>query len=204
MNSKDDGSVANQTSIHVHRAVDGDAESLSWVVRRFTPFLLAQAEHRLGAVLRRHFEAEDLAQDVWGVVLRRIGDLRAEEGRGKGALVHYLGRTLLHRLRDLARLTAIRGASGTGLVEDPEDTGRPVVATIIAEERHHVLREAILGLDPKDRAVLVLRGLEGHPVEEVAAVVRSTPGAVAVRYHRALKKLRGIVPPDLLDELADD
>jgi RNA polymerase sigma factor (sigma-70 family) len=78
------------------------------------------------------------------------------------------------------------------------------VATIIAEERHHVLREAILGLDPKDRAVLVLRGLEGHPVEEVATVVRSTPGAVAVRYHRALKKLRGIVPPDLLDELADD
>src|SRR5262245_40615244 len=44
------------TSIHVQRAKHGDEASLDWIVRRFTPLLLAQARYRLGASLRAHYD----------------------------------------------------------------------------------------------------------------------------------------------------
>jgi RNA polymerase sigma factor (sigma-70 family) len=195
------------TSMHVHRAAAGDGQSLAYLVRRFTPFLLIQAEHRLGPALRRHVEPEDVAQDVWGVVLRRIVELRAEDGRGKGALIRYLGRTLLHRIRDLARLAVIRRQVAQAFEEltgEHPAEERSFLAGIILEERRHALGEAMRALDAADQEVIVLRAFEGHPLEAVAGRLGCTAGAAAVRYHRALKRLRAAVPGDLLEELADD
>jgi hypothetical protein len=45
-----DGPCAAQdlTSFHVLRSEQGNTASLEWVVQRFSPLLLAQAEFRLG------------------------------------------------------------------------------------------------------------------------------------------------------------
>lgn len=52
------------------------------------------------------------------------------------------------------------------------------------------LRDALGGLSPVDRAVVVLRYLEDLSVEEVAARLDLTPGAVKNRSMRALARLR--------------
>jgi RNA polymerase sigma-70 factor (ECF subfamily) len=201
------------TSVHVHRAVAGNAASLAWIVQRFTPLLLAQADLRLGAVLRRHVDPEDLVADVWNVVLRRIGDLEAAEGRGAGAFVRYLGTTLLRRIRDLARLAAVREsgrrlAAGEPTEEDGAAAGPAdkddVVASIIRSERRSSVRDALTTLPEQDREVLVLRGLEERPLEEVGLLIGCKPGTVAVRYHRALKRLRTQLPGSVYDEFAED
>lgn len=56
-----------------------------------------------------------------------------------------------------------------------------------------VLREALLALPPRQRAVLVLRYLEDRTVEETAEVLGCRPGTVASQASRALAKLKDLV-----------
>lgn len=57
------------------------------------------------------------------------------------------------------------------------------------------LTEALAGLAPLDRAVLVLRYLDDLPVDEVAAILDLSPGAVRNRSMRALARMRTGVTP---------
>lgn len=50
------------TTPHVRRAIGGDHASMGWLVERFSPLLLLQAEYRLGRTLRGRFDPEDLVQ----------------------------------------------------------------------------------------------------------------------------------------------
>jgi RNA polymerase sigma factor (sigma-70 family) len=75
--------------------------------------------------------------------------------------------------------------------EVPEQAGRePDVAERLA------VREALLTLPARQRAVLVLRYLEDLSVEETAEALGCRPGTVASQASRALAKLRELVGGD--------
>ena len=59
-----------------------------------------------------------------------------------------------------------------------------------------LLRAALLGLPPRQRAVLVLRYLEDLSVEATAEILGCRPGTVASQASRALAKLRDLIPDD--------
>jgi RNA polymerase sigma-70 factor (sigma-E family) len=57
-----------------------------------------------------------------------------------------------------------------------------------------VLRDALLALPPRQRAVLVLRYLEDLDVQQTAKMLGCRPGTVASQTSRALEKLRESMP----------
>jgi DNA-directed RNA polymerase specialized sigma24 family protein len=56
-----------------------------------------------------------------------------------------------------------------------------------------LLREALEFIDDRTRAVFVLRDLLDLPVDEVAAILRTTPQAVRRDAHRVRLMLRGFI-----------
>jgi RNA polymerase sigma-70 factor (ECF subfamily) len=59
-----------------------------------------------------------------------------------------------------------------------------------AEER---VRRGLAGLPRLQREVFLLRAQEGASYEEIAAALRTTPGAARVHYHHAVKRLKELV-----------
>jgi RNA polymerase sigma-70 factor (sigma-E family) len=67
-----------------------------------------------------------------------------------------------------------------------------------------VLRAALLGLEPLDRAVVVLRYLDDLPVGDVARALGLSPTAVRSRAKRALDKVRVTLGRHLPDRVPSD
>ncbi len=198
------------TSIHVRRAIQGDLDALSWVVERFTPLLLAQARFRMSKALRRIADPEDVVHEVWAAVLPKIAELNPREGRLTPVLLAYLATTLHRRCTTLLSKTARRrrlggpeGADETpsGLDLLPSGASGFVTRVTRAETRGTVLA-AVESLDDLDREVRVLRGIEQTSNQDVAAVLGVPPNTVAVRYRRALERLRKALPEDIYEALA--
>lgn len=85
-----------------------------------------------------------------------------------------------------------RRSAGERPVAEFPDEGRldPDVSEAMA------LRAALDRLRPLDRAIVVLRYLEDRPADEVAAIVRKSPGNVRVRASRALSSMRSLLAED--------
>lgn len=197
------------TTLHLRAAVRGERAALEWFVDRFTPLLLAQAAHRLGPELQRLTDPEDLVQDVWVRVLPRLSGLKAREGRMTPVVLRFASSTLLNRLNTLLA-THLRRAGDAGRAPDEEhlpglaaETTDAVGRSIKSEQAGEV-RRAIAALSADDRAVVVLRGIEQNPVQDVALLLGLRPNTVTVRYRRALARLRELVPGSAFDELDDE
>ncbi len=201
------------TSLHVRHAKSGDAQSLEWIVLRFTPLLLEQARYRIGPALRRRLEPEDLVQEVWAVTLAGLPALGARDGRETPVLLRFLSTTLLYRLNDHAR-KHVRAREVGALENAPEPASgrgepweliaartRGAVTRIARGEVSGDVARALDRLSDRDREVVVLRGIEGHSNGRAAELLGESPNAVSLRYNRALEALRAVLPKSIFDEL---
>lgn len=201
------------TTLHVHRARDGEQDSLAWLIARFSPLLLAQASYRLRGPLRQIYDPEDLVADVWVTMLPRLGDLNERSSRLTPVMLRFLSTTLLNKANHLlekylARPTHVpsdssRTAGGDLVDRLPAEISN---ATRVAQrqEAFTAVHAALAELDEKDHEVIVLRGIEQVANDDVARLLGVTPGATTRRYQRALEKLRVLLPGSILDELPDD
>ena len=62
----------------------------------------------------------------------------------------------------------------------------------------------ILLANDRDREIIVLRGIEQHAYREIAVLLNEDAKALAVRYQRALEKLRQLLPSAIFDEFDDN
>ncbi|MCA9002879.1 MAG: sigma-70 family RNA polymerase sigma factor, partial [Planctomycetes bacterium] len=187
------------TSMHVHRAREGESASVQWLYERFHPYLKAQARYRLSGQLAKLMDTEDLVQDVWSIALPRLATLRTDAERATPTLVAFLATTLLNRVRELARQRARRGPNAELESQLAEQRTR-IPDRVVRTENRSLLLQAIEALDPADREVLVLRGLEQWSHRQVAERVGRTPNAVALQYARILERLKRELPGSSIQE----
>jgi RNA polymerase sigma-70 factor, ECF subfamily len=199
------------TSRHIRGAIGGAHASVAWLVERFDPCLAAMAEYHLAGRLRRIADPEDLVMETWAVVLRKLPELRFDPASSTRGFLAFLTTTLRHHVQNLLRKSIRRLQKGDpGAWADPPasavlDSLPADITHVTRKARQSEARErfaaALRELDPKDREVVVLRGLEQVSNQEAASLLGIEEGTLAVRYHRALKKLAERLPDSVFAEL---
>lgn len=156
--------------------------------RDFTEFV-AQRTHALFrvayALAGDQHAAEDLLQNA-------LAKAAVHWNRIDGNAEAYVKRILY---RDCVSQWRWRRRRPETAMAAPPD--RPTGGTEAEVELRLLLRQALLRLPPRQRAVLVLRYLDDLSERQVAEVLGCSPGTVASQASRALTKLRSTVGPML-------
>ncbi len=195
-------------------ALAGDDAAWEWVVRRISPLLVTQAEHRMHPRLRQICDPEDVVAEAW---LRALPVLRGEfsvaSGRCTPRVVALLAKTVQYRILELLRkLTPnskgrARSESALSLedagVEPAGRSASPVKALMVADDVVSIVR-LLRRLDDLDRNIVVLRLVEGVSARDVAERTGMTESAIHTRLSRALQRLRGECPDGIFDEFDDE
>lgn len=146
-------------------------------VRR-TAYLLCGDWHR----------ADDHAQAAFVALHRHWRRIR-----DRAALDAWMRRTLVRSMVDESRRPWRRERA----TADPPDRAAAPDADVATR---HVLVDALRGVPPRQRAVLVLRFLDGLGVAETAAALGCSPGTVKSQTAHGLAALRATLG-DALDDL---
>ena len=133
-------------------------------------------------------EAEDLTQEVFLQVFRKLGTFRGESAFS----------TWLHRLTVNCVLMDFRKRRSRReqLTEDGEVPEHPISQSVPRSSSlldRLALDEAILKLAPGYRAVFVLHDVEGLQHVEIAEILGCSVGTSKSQLHKARLKLRGLL-----------
>lgn len=147
-------------------------------------------------------EAEDLSQEVFVQVLRKLGTFR-----GESAFSTWLHRLTVNHVLMYFRKNRTRKEQLTEDGELPERTikGRNVLTNFPILDRL-ALAEAIVKLPPGYRAVFVLHDVEGLQHAEIANILGCSVGTSKSQLHKARMKMRWLLrqpaDPSLRQRLA--
>ena len=156
-------------------AKTGDDDAIAVLYRALNPLLLRYFKANAPRV------AEDLAQEVWLGAAPRLGSFEGDEQQFRTWLFTVARR----RLVDHWRVQGRRVSEVHDEVEPASDGGDDPSASVVGEA---AIAELTAGLTDEQREVVVLRVVAGLSVDEVAAIIEKTPGAVRVIQHRAVRK----------------
>jgi RNA polymerase sigma-70 factor (sigma-E family) len=134
--------------------------------------------------------AEDLVQIALGKVYRSWSRVDRTSNPAAYARTVLVRSYLSHRRRPSSREQPLSVLPDTP-AEEPDVTLRVVLFAALADLR------------PRDRAVVILRFLEDLTVDEVAAELGLSPGAVRNRSMRALARLRDLLGEELTSQPFD-
>ena len=187
----------------LERLRSGDGAAAETWVRESTPRMLAVARR----MLRSEDDARDAVQEAFISAFR---GLDAFEG---GARLS----TWLHRIVVNACLMKLRTRRRKpeesiddmlpNFLEDGHHADEPrrwqggAVEWIERDEVRQAVRKAIDQLPETHRNVLLLRDIEELDTAEVAKMLEITEGAVKTRLHRARMALRGLLDPELSENV---
>ena len=192
----------SQTQRWVGSARQGDLLALSKLLATYHPTLRKRVEARMDRTLKAKFDPEDVLQEVYLEVFRRIDRF---EDRGPGSFLNWITtildnklvdawRALHRRIRDIAREMSPDAPGGSGsywnlLDQVCADSGTPSRA-VRHEEAIGALLACVSGLPDLHRRVIQGRFIEGNTVSEVAGRLGKSDDAVVALTRHALNSLR--------------
>jgi RNA polymerase sigma-70 factor (ECF subfamily) len=176
----------------IRRTGAGDETAFAELVRRHQ-----RSVERLAArMLPDARDREEVCQDVFLRVFRRIGEFR-----GDSSLATWINsiayRTCLNRLegRD-APIPGSQLGSGAGSSPFPDGiarSGRSPEEDLDRSERQRLIERALGELRPDYRAAVTMYHLEGMTVAEVSEAMDVPEGTVKSHLYRARRQLRSLL-----------
>lgn len=170
--------------------LEGDREAFEELVRRYQSVVLNMACRLLG---NRH-EAADVCQEVFILLLRKLGTFR-----GEAKFSTWLYRISLNACHDHARRSrrhlSLSESPGEDMPEMeqliPDEGVKGPEARMEREEVRKKVQEAISRLPPKFKEVIFLHDISGCNYKEVAEILDINLGTVKSRLNRARARLAG-------------
>jgi RNA polymerase sigma-70 factor (ECF subfamily) len=172
----------------VRRAQENDKGAYEELVKRHQQRVFAVA----GGILHRREDVEDIAQQVF---LKAYFSLKRFDGRA--AFSTWLYRITLNECWDLLRKKKVRPllyesdlseeqAQYVAEAESADGAGPDIRQRLETRQR---VERLLAGLDERDRAMLILKEVEGFSIEEIAEILGLNGNTVKVRLFRARRRL---------------
>lgn len=178
---------------------EGDQNALGELVAQDAQWILDHVHRRLGPLLRRRADTQDIVQHTLVEVLKTgprfvVDDrnhLRALLARMVENVLRYHARHDQQQKRDVRREVPaeVPGASQSVLYLQPTANGPGPATQAAAAETRDWMRLALELLDPDDRDVIVWREYDELPFAEIAARQGIPEVNARMRFQRALPKL---------------
>ncbi|SDS36882.1 RNA polymerase sigma-70 factor, ECF subfamily [Friedmanniella luteola] len=153
--------------------------------REHLPFIRSYLARRV----EDPFVVADLTADVFLQVIRSAPNYRPGLGSPRAWLTGIARHCLADHSQSLARHSAtVQQLQGRRLLD--EDSAERIVQRIAAEAGARTVLLAIAELPPTLRSVVELVAVDGLALTDAATLLRISPGAARVRYHRARRLLQ--------------
>lgn len=165
------------------RASTGDRAAYEELFALHADRLLVFIRARMGEGLRSRLEPEDLLQDAYLAAHRRFDEFQYTD---EGAFLRWICRIVSNRLHDAADHFKAKKRQA---VELPRSSPTGPQTALGRVESRYQLEQALAGLSPEHREVILLRYFEGLSAEAIAARMNRTNGAVRNLLSRALVEL---------------
>jgi RNA polymerase sigma-70 factor (ECF subfamily) len=160
----------------------GDRAALAQVFTTHSPYL----ERLLGRLAGPEGDVEDLLQTTF------VAAIRAFPGfRGEAAVRTWLARIAVRTAQERSRKPERRRRVFLELVGDRivDENGPDPERSSATRQHAGRVEHHLQAIAPKKRAAFVLHVLEGHPIEEVAAMVGASRAATKSRVFWARREL---------------
>jgi RNA polymerase sigma-70 factor, ECF subfamily len=181
----------------VERAQQGARDAFATLVRRHQD----RAFNLAYQMVRNREDALDIAQEAFARAYSSLSGFK-----GDAAFGTWLHRIVVNLAIDTLRRRRRGGEASyddaRGLPEEPEG-GLPApddpATSLEAKQTRALLARGIAQLPPAQRAVLILREIEGLSYDEIARAVRCNLGTVMSRLFYARRKLQQALKAHLAD-----
>ena len=168
----------------VRLAQDGNAEAFGELVTRY--------QNKIYRLARRLTDTQEDAEDVLQeAFIRAYGAIGGFKGESKFSTWLYRITANLAAMRRRGQKRNVESLDEPFSTKDGEikkdirDTASDPLAALIGKETEAFLDKAISDLSPANRAVFVLRHIEGLSTEETREALNMSVSAVKSRLHRA-------------------
>jgi RNA polymerase sigma-70 factor, ECF subfamily len=173
----------------IRRVQRGEREAFEPLLERHQKRVFSLVYH----LVRRRDEVEDIAQEIFIKAFRGIRSYNFQASFGtwlsRIAVNHCYDYLRREQKSKLAYYWQI-GEEGSRAIEGQAQSTPEGALNLEQESEARDLAEKLLARAPvEDRTILVLKELEDHSVEEIAAIMRLRPNTVKVRLHRARKRM---------------
>lgn len=192
----------SQARVWANKARDGDPLAVSKLLASYHPAFRARVVARMGLALKARLEAEDILQQVYLEVFRRLDEF---EDRGADSFLNWVLTILDHELidaqralhrqkRDVAREIPGQATAGSescwNLLDHLYADSSTPSRAVRREEVIGALLACISRLSDSHRQVIQLRFLGGRSVGEVARRLDKSEAVIVARTKCALQALR--------------
>jgi RNA polymerase sigma-70 factor, ECF subfamily len=141
-------------------------------------------------ILHDHGEAEDLMQEVFLEIYRKIEDYDPDKGNAKTWILQYAYHRSLNRQKYLSVRSFYDGRQDSDLAQFELPQSPNGWNGLTYDDWAQVLQKGMSSLSEKERMTLDLAYFQGLQLKEIAAQFNEPLGNIRNHYYRGLKKLR--------------